>query len=606
MTCTQWSIVRARNNKPEGRGVTTPPLFLLREHLDNQFLNDRTSEDRLSPVNQLFYGDNLDVLQRHIKDESVDLVYLDPPFKSNQDYNVLFAEKDGTAAAAQFRAFEDTWEWNQDSATVYERIVESGGKVSDVMQAFRRFLGTNDMLAYLTMMAPRLAELRRALKSTGSIYLHCDPTASHYLKLLLDAVFGPNHFRSEIVWKRSTAHSDTKQGRMMHGHIHDSLLFYTKSDAWTWNPQYTPYDLSYKENFFHHIEEKTGRRYGLYDLTGPGGAAKGNPEYEVLGVTRFWRFTKEKMQKMIEEGRVVQTSPGSVPRQKRYLDELPGVPLQDVWTDIFPIGAQAAERLGYPTQKPEVLLERIIKTSSNEEDCVLDPFCGCGTAIAVAQRLKRNWIGIDITHLAIGLIKSRLRDAFGEGVAKTYTVIGEPTSLPDAAELAKDDPYQFQWWALGLVGARRTEQKKGADHGIDGRLFFHDEASGTGKTKQILLSVKAGHVNVSQLRDLRGVIDREKAEIGVLLCLEDVTKPMRTEAASAGFYKSPWGNHPRLQILTIAELFEGKEINYPHHAGNLTFKRAPKAETPIPEQMEFTPSEAASIPKKAPKKPARR
>jgi adenine specific DNA methylase Mod len=297
-------------------------------------------------VNQLFYGDNLDVLRRYIKDESVDLVYLDPPFKSNQDYNVLFAEKDGTAAAAQFRAFEDTWEWNQDSAAMYEQLVESGGKVSDVMQAFRRFLGTNDMLAYLTMMAPRLVELRRVLKSSGSIYLHCDPTASHYLKLLLDAAFGPRSFRSEIIWKRSTAHSDTKQGRMMHGHIHDSLLFYTKSDAWTWNPQYTPYDLSYKENFFHHVEEKTGRRYGLYDLTGPGGAAKGNPEYEVMGVTRFWRFTKEKMQKMIEEGKVVQTTPGSVPRQKRYLDELPGVPLQDVWTDIFPIGAQAAERLG--------------------------------------------------------------------------------------------------------------------------------------------------------------------------------------------------------------------------------------------------------------------
>src|SRR5713226_659754 len=524
-------------------------------------------------MNHLYYGDNLDVLRRHIKDESVDLVYLDPPFNSNQDYNVLFAEKDGTAAAAQFRAFEDTWEWNQDSAAVYEQLVESGGRVSDVMQAFRRFLGTNDMLAYLTMMAPRLVELHRALKQTGSIYLHCDPTASHYLKLLLDAVFGPTNFRSEIIWKRSTAHSDTKQGRMMHGHIHDSLLFYTKSNAWTWNPQYTPYDSTYKENFFHHVEEKSGRRYGLYDLTGPGGAAKGNPEYEVMGVTRFWRFTKEKMEKMIEEGRVVQTSPGSVPRQKRYLDELPGVPLQDVWTDIFPIGAQAAERLGYPTQKPEVLLERIIKTSSNERDCILDPFCGCGTAIAVAQRLKRDWIGIDITHLAIGLIKSRLRDAFRDEVANTYKVIGEPTSLPDAQELAHEDPYQFQWWALGLVGARRTEQKKGADQGIDGRLYFHDEENG--KTKQIMLSVKSGHVSVKDVRDLRGVIEREKAEIGVLISLEEATKPMRTEAAAAGFYKSPWGNHPRLQILTIAELLDGKQIDYPPTL-NVTHKRAPR------------------------------
>jgi hypothetical protein len=307
------------------------------------------------------------------------------------------------------------------------------------------------------------------------------------------------------------------------------------------------------------------------------------------------------MQKLLDEGRVIQPRPGGVPRYKRYLDEMKGVALGDVWRDISAINSQAQERLGYPTQKPEALLERIINASSNEGETVLDPFCGCGTAISVAQRLNRNWIGIDITHLAIGLIKSRLLDAFGRSVAKTYTVIGEPTSLPDAAELAHEDPYQFQWWSLGLVGARPTEQKKGADQGIDGRLFFHDEG-GTGKTKQILFSVKAGHVNVSQLRDLRGVIDREKAEIGVLLCLEDVTKPMRTEAASAGFYKSPWGNHPKLQILTIEELFEGKGVDYPHPAGNLTFKRAPKVETPVPEQMELTSADATPRPKKATKK----
>jgi DNA modification methylase len=553
-------------------------------------------------VNQLFYGDNLDVLRRHIKDDTVDLVYLDPPFNSNQDYNVLFAEKDGTAAAAQFRAFEDTWEWNQDSAALYEQLVESGGRVSDVMQAFRRFLGTNDMLAYLTMMAPRLVELRRVLKSTGSIYLHCDPTASHYLKLLMDAVFGPQCFRSEIIWKRSTAHSDTKQGREQHGHIHDVLLFYTKMEKWTWNPVYTPYDPAYVASKYRSIEPGTGRRYHLDNLTGPGGAAKGNPSYEVMGVTRYWRYSKEKMEKLIREGRVVQPRPGAVPRFKRYLDEMPGLPLQDVWTDIDPINSQAQERLHYPTQKPETLLERILTSSSKENNVVLDPFCGCGTAIAVAERLKRNWIGIDITHLAIGLIKSRLRDAFGEDVARTYTVLGEPTSLPDAAELAKDDPYQFQWWALGLVGARRAEQKKGADQGVDGRLLFHDEPGSNGKTKQIILSVKSGHVSVKDVRDLRGVIDREKAEIGVLLTLEDATKPMLTEAASAGFYKSPWGSHPRLQILTIAQLLDDRKIDYPHPAGNLTFKRAPRAETPIPEQMELTPIEDTPTPRKTSKR----
>jgi hypothetical protein len=282
---------------------------------------------------------------------------------------------------------------------------------------------------------------------------------------------------------------------------------------------------------------------------------------------------------------------------------MPGVPLQDLWTDIKPIGAQAAERLGYPTQKPETLLERIIKTSSNEGDCVLDPFCGCGTAIAVAQRLARNWIGIDVTHLAIGLIKSRLRDAFGDAVATTYKVVGEPTSVQDAEQLAKEDPYQFQWWALGLVAARRSEEKKGSDQGIDGRLYFHDEPEG-GRTKQIILSVKSGHVSVAFIRDLRGVIEREKAEIGVLIALDDATKPMRSEAASAGFYKSPWGTHPRLQILTVAEILEGKGIDYPHPS-NVTFKRAPKAETPLPEQYVLAaPKEKPSrkaVPAKAPK-----
>ncbi len=263
----------------------------------------------------------------------------------------------------------------------------------------------------------------------------------------------------------------------------------------------------------------------------------------------------------------------------QFADSMPGISLQDLWDDIYP--ESGANDLGYPTQKPLALLDRIIQSSSNEGDVVLDPFCGCGTTIAAAQRLKRKWIGIDITHLAIGLIKSRLRDHFGDEVSKTYQVIGEPTSLPDAGELAKEDPYQFQWWALGLVGARRTEQKKGSDQGIDGRLLFHDEENG--QTKQIILSVKSGHVSVRDVRDLRGVIDRENAEIGVLITLEEATKPMVNETASIGFYKSPWGNHPRLQILTIAELLTGKKIDYPPTV-NVTHKKAPKAEASLPEQ----------------------
>lgn len=530
--------------------------------------------------NQLYYGDNLDVLRRYLPAESVDLIYLDPPFNSRQDYNVLFAEKDGKRSKSQIRAFEDTWEWNVEAERAYTEIVEAGGRVADALRAFRTFLGGSDMLAYLAMMAPRLKELRRVLKETGTIYLHCDPTASHYLKILMDAVFSPQRFLTEITWKRSSAHNDGKQGRKQHGRIHDVILFYSKGDTWKWNPQYTGYDESYIAQFYKYIEEGTGRRYRLGDLTGPGGAAKGNPSYEVMGVTRHWRYSKGKMERLIQEGRVVQTKPGAVPAYKRYLDEMGGVPLQDVWVDIGPIAAQAQERLGYPTQKPEMLLERIINSSSDKGDVILDPFCGCGTTVQVAQNLKRRWIGIDITHLAIGLIKKRLSDSFGDEIKNRYTVIGEPRDHAGAAALAAEDKYQFQWWALGLVNARPAEQIRGADRGIDGRIYFHDDTSG--ETKQIVFSVKAGGVTVSQIRDLVGVLDREDAEIGVFLCFEQPTKQMLREAAEAGFYTAPdKSKYPKLQILTIQKILDGELPNYPRFAHSSTFKKAPKARASI-------------------------
>jgi DNA modification methylase len=535
--------------------------------------------------NFLYYGDNLDVLRRYVHDQSVDLVYLDPPFNSRQDYNVLFAEKDGTRAAAQIMAFEDTWEWNQESSHVYEQIVEGGGPVAEVMIAFHTFLRGSDMMAYLAMMAPRLIELHRVLKLTGSIYLHCDPTASHYLKMLMDAIFSPANFVNEINWKRSSAHSDAKQGAKHFGRVSDTLLFYSKSAARTWNPLYTPYDKEYIDRDYRRVDAD-GRRYRIDNLQGPGGAAKGNPQYEFLGVTRYWRYSKENMEELYRKGRIIQTRPGAVPQYKRYLDEMPGVPLQNIWTDVPVINNRSLEKLGYPTQKPEALLERIISASSNEGDVVLDPFCGCGTAIAVAQKLKRRWIGIDITHLAVNLIKTRLRDHFGEEVGKTYDIIGEPVSVADAAELAQQDKFQFQSWALGLVGARiATSDKKGADRGIDGRIYFHDDKSG--KSKQVILSVKAGeNVSVAMVRDLRGVIEREKAEIGVLISMEAPTKPMLKEAAEAGFYKSPHveGKFPRLQIFTIEQLLSGKQIAYPRLL-DVTYKKAPRVREKQAEPM---------------------
>jgi len=527
----------------------------------------------------LFYGDNLDVMRRHIADESVDLVYLDPPFNSNASYNVLFAEQDGSRSAAQIQAFGDTWRWDQRAAAAYEEVVEAGGEVSQAMQAFRTLVGPNDMLAYLSMMAPRLVQLQRVMKPSASLYLHCDPTASHYLKLLLDAVFGPKCFRNEIVWKRTSAHNDAKR----FGRIHDVLLYYAKNPKKAqFNRQYRPYDQSYIDAEWK--RDDTGRWFKLENLTAPLRGTKGQFEFHgrTPGANRMWRFNREGMEALWEEGRV-RTDKTGVPLRRGhvvYLDDMPGVPLQDIWDDILRIGNTAKERLGYPTQKPEALLERIIEASSSPGDVVLDPFCGCGTAVAVSERLERRWVGIDITCLATNLIKSRLVDAFGEDV--DFSVTGEPTTVEDAAKLAREDPFQFEVWALGLVGARSAAHKKGADGGIDGRLIFHEKKGG--KTRQVLLSVKSGKTGVQHVRELRGVVEAEKAEIGVLISMREPTRPMREEAASAGIYRSgdegvgSWGKHPRIQLLTVEELLAGKRIDMPPLTGNLSFRRAPQSE----------------------------
>lgn len=541
--------------------------------------------------NTLYYGDNLDVLRRHVKDESVDLVYLDPPFNSNANYNVLFAAKDGHQSAAQIEAFEDTWHWDEAASRQFADTVEAGGKVADVLLAFERFLGTNDMLAYLSMMAPRLLELRRVMKATASLYLHCDPTASHYLKILLDAVFGPARLMNHIVWQRSDTHNDAKK---QFPFTSDHILLYAKGDKPTFQAQYVAHADKTLRDWYSYVELPDGttrrmtqleresqqvpigaRRFNTGDLASPN--PRPNLMYEYKGYSfpaKGWRCSRERMEVLDAKGLLLfPTEKTGRIMFKRYLDEQKGAVLGDVWTDISQLRGATAERLGYPTQKPVALLERIIEASSAPGDVVLDPFCGCGTSIAAAQKLGRIWIGIDVTSLATTLIKVRLRDTFGDTVH--YQVIGEPTTQEDAEELAATDKYQFQWWALGLVGARPVDQKKGADKGIDGRLYFHD---GSGKTRHVIFSVKGGHLKATDLRDLRGVIDREKADIGALISFEPPTKLMRQEAASAGFYTSLWGKHARLQLLTVAELLQGATLDYPRTAGvNQTFKQAPKA-----------------------------
>jgi len=527
-------------------------------------------------TNVLYYGDNLKILRDQIPDKSIDLIYLDPPFNSKATYNVLFKEPTGEQSAAQIKAFSDTWHWDQAAEDTFQDVIlNAPPKVAKLIDAIIEGLGRNDVTAYLVMMTIRLVELHRVLKDTGSLYLHCDPTASHYLKMVLDAIFGPANFRNEITWKRSSAHSDVVQGAKQFGRIHDILLFYTKTLKNSWNTIYVQYGEEYIENIYRY-KDADGRRY----QTQPLHAAKagGDTLYEWKGKRpppgRYWAFSKENMKRMEREGRIVYSKTGT-PRYKIYLDEALGASAQDLWLDILPVHNWPKERLGYPTQKPQALLERIITASSNEGDIVLDPFCGCGTALVAAQKLNRKWIGIDITHLAIAVMKSRLEESFPGIKAE---VVGEPEDLAGARALARQDRYQFQWWALSKIKAKPfpEERRKGADKGIDGVIDFtdRDEDSGKQVMKRAVVSVKSGHVHVKDIRELKDIASNNA--MGVFITLEPPTREMKTEAVSAGKYHSPlWDkNYPKIQILTIEELLEGKGVDMP--TATSPYAKAPK------------------------------
>jgi DNA modification methylase len=516
---------------------------------------------RMNPSGDaLFYGDNLDILRNHIEDESVDLVYLDPPFNSNANYNVLFRAPDGSQSQSQIVAFDDTWHWTDSAEAAFDDVMRSGhSDAAEMLRAMRAVLKENDMMAYLAMMAVRLIELHRVLKPTGSLYLHCDPTASHYLKILLDAVFGVTNFVNEIVWKRYGVHNDVGQGSRHFGRIHDSILLYGKTTGRAWFQQFAPLDEPYIESTYRLIDANGGR-YTTTPLTAPGGAEKGNPVYEWNGHTRAWRYSKATMQRLHDEGRLYYSKTGYV-RQKLYLSESRGVPVQSIWTDIKSLSGANAERLGYPTQKPVALLERILKASSNENDLVLDPFCGCGTTIHAAEKLNRRWIGIDVTHLAVGLIRDRLTSAFPQA---QFEVIGVPRDLAAARELARADKHEFQLWALSMiVGAQPFKGgRKGADGGVDGYIWFQPDGK---KHEKAVVSIKGGdNVDVRMIRDLIATVDRENAKVGVFVTLAKPTRPMISEAAAAGFYESPLhGRVAKIQILTIENLFEKQQPDLP-------------------------------------------
>ncbi|TRZ50616.1 MAG: site-specific DNA-methyltransferase [Dehalococcoidia bacterium] len=466
----------------------------------------------------LYFGDNLEILRKYIPDNSIDLIYLDPPFSSKKDYNIIFKEATGERSEAQIKVFSDTWTWDKIAERTYYDIVQTAPPdVAMLIDALHNVLGNNDVMAYLVMMTPRLVEMHRVLKDTGSLYLHCDPTASHYLKLVLDQIFGPTNFRNEIIWHYRTG----GVGKRWFGRKHDTIFFYAKSSNYCFNPQK---EKSYLEH-----------KYGFSNI------------------------------------RIEQDERGY------YTDAF----MRDVWS-IPGLRGNQPEVLGYQTQKPLILLERIIKASSNEGDVVLDPFCGCGTALVAAQKLNRRWLGIDITHLAIRVMSKRLKDSFS-GIE--FEVVGVPKDVTSARALSLQKPdgrYQFQWWALSLIDAQPLgEKKKGADKGIDGVITFPDERPT--RAKRAVVQVKSGHVHVKDIRELKDIASRNA--MGIFITLEPPTREMRTEAVGAGYYHSPlWErDYPKIQILTIEELLAGKTVDIP--LPNPPFPKAQKIPQKEGEQL---------------------
>ena len=522
------------------------------------------AEAAAGPRNQtLYYGDCLDWMQEW-PDECVDLVYLDPPFNSNADYNIIFGQENGTPA--QVRGFEDTWRW--DDAAI-ERVARIERAVAHPMHgatvALKSLLGSSGMLAYVTYMGERLAQIRRLLKPTGSVYLHCDPTASHYLKVVMDALFGGRNFRNEITWKRTESHNDANR----YGNIADVLLYYGRSSETRWvGGLHTFSDGKYSaENLarFRH-READGRVYKLENLTAPRhGSSSGRDTWRgaTPGETRMWGYSLAQREQWWREDRIQTKQDRTTPRLdglKVYLDEAPGQPLQNIWTDVRRIGNTSRERLGYPTQKPLALLERIISASSDPGDFVLDPFCGCGTAVVAAHHLGRRWAGIDISSMAIDIVQERRLDALGIQAQ----IEGIPRDLVSARRLASERWLDFQAWAVMQIAGMAANQRWGADGGIDGRGMLLVAPEGR-DSRLVLAQVKGGRTfRLSEFRDFLRVIEREDAACGVYITVERVRSPAaRTEAAQLGEIAVGAGRHPRAQLWSIEEYFGGSGPNLP-------------------------------------------
>jgi len=517
----------------------------------------------------LFFGDNLDILRDKFQDNSVDLIYLDPPFNSKRGYNILF--KEGLVESqAQVRAFEDSWSWTRETEKIFEELVTGKSKtqitaeISNLIKGFKSIIGQNDVMAYLVMMTLRLIELHKVLKPTGSLYLHCDPTASHYLKIILDVIFGKKNFRNEIIWKRTNS---PKSQTEAFGNQHDVLLFYTKSDKFTFHNQFRELDEASLKPY--RYQDEKGKFQTVAIIAGGIQKYAGRKKFEFRGVTAQWLYTKDNLEKFWKQGLIHKTKSGY--RLKKYLKDVKGLPISDLWVDKGVSPLQSAEWLGFQTQKPEALLERIILTSSNKGDLILDAFCGCGTTISVAEKLERKWVGIDITNLAINIMKHRLQKQFNFTQRRIKVDIeGIPKDLAGAKELATKDRkgrFEFEYWALGLVNAlpkRSKEKMYGADEGIDGILVIKTSEK---ELQSLIVQVKSGKVKRDYIATLKGDVQREGAIGGVLITLQEPTKSMIEESNKAGFFESllTKEKYPKIQIITIKELFDGKRLNLPNN-----------------------------------------
>lgn len=506
----------------------------------------------------LYFGDNLQVIEERFPDNFFDLIYLDPPFNSNRNYNVLFKEGQ-VDASAQIRAFEDTWEWSPPTIRLFEALKENPNpQIAIMMQSLFEIMRDTPMMAYLVNMTARLIPLKRVLKETGSIYLHCDPTASHYLKMIMDVVFGKKNFRNEIIWHYKSFHGNVKQ---YYAKKHDVIFWYTKTDQWRFN-----------RLFFTNVEDTIdSSRWSQWLVDGTKIYGRNMPMQDSRFVRFYNRWVREN---------------GRIPLPDEIVYEVKGQALDTVW-DIKPVDPKDNDRLGYPTQKPETLLERIILASSNEGDWVLDPFCGCGTTVAVSERLHRNWVGIDISMQAVNVIRERMKNHF-PGIE--INIDGIPMDYESAAALAEKDKFAFQDWAITLVGANPPSgvSKKGADRGIDGIILFREKVDYKNpKLKKIIVQVKGGGTNRGDVARLKGDLEREDAPMGILITLRNATSEMRREAAMAGEYKYTESTcYPRVQLLSIKEWFEGKELKLPADTIN-PFKKADAKQGKDVGQMEI-------------------